>query len=480
MPAAEHAIDYDRRRIIYTPSWGQAHFHRMRGRAKVRASFGGIGSGKTCGGAHEAMEHAWGETRGGTGLIVVPSYRSFDEVTMKEIRRWWPQGLWKLSKESGGRHLTCYWGDGKTGGTTEVLVRSAKNAGVAEEIRGPDINWVWGDEPGTWGAGIAAWNLIVGRVREIAPHAPWAMPNIFLTGSPRWGWLNKVFGIKGRMPPHAWTSGYFSKGKAPEEAFYVRAMRSRENPANDPGYDAWLRSQYGDAFYQQEAEGDFMPPTGAVFPHFYRDIHVIPHELAMRMYAACRVRPGGIDWGFANPAAMIATGINGDGGQVVVREWSKPGHTSAQMAAIGRRWESELGITRWYADPESPEGIDTWKGKTRGVTGVRQPVRKADNARKDGFDSLKTTMRLESRLMHPAYPGAAVGTRPATWCYISEECTGLIEDVEGLRFKDVLPGRDWNETAMTGLDHRVDAWRYAVHSSLKRQGWTGVSAEDLE
>lgn len=460
-----------RHELTYQPSWGQHHFHMMRQRAKVRAAFGGIGSGKTCCGAIEAWDHAAEHARGATGMIIVPSYRTFDEVTMKEVRRWWPKGLWKLSKAGGGRQLTVYWGDGVTSGESQVLVRSAKNAAIAEEIRGPDIHWVWGDEPGTWGAGKAAWDIIIGRTRQMAPHNPDAMPQIWLTGSPRWGWLNKVFGVSGRMPQHAWTSGYFSKGTTRDNAFYVRAMMSEDNVHNAPGYAAFLRGEYGDAFAAQELSGDFMPPSGAVFAGFYRDLHVIPHRVAMDLYRRSRRFVGGTDWGYANPAAMEGVGIDGDGVIVVVREWSEAGRTKEQMRDVAvSRFEPPIelggiGTKDWYCDSAEPEGIEKWQGRVAGVPGVGGAVHLADKSRKEGIETLRVAMRLESRLDHPAYPAGS--GRPASWFYVSDECTGLIGDLEQYRYAEVDEGRDVDEAKTTGLDHRIDALRYAAHSAIK-------------
>lgn len=484
--------------IRYRPSMAQHHLTEAvrTGVAKISAMFGGIGSGKTCGGQDILRKAMTQWAPGGRFMIVTPSYKTFKQVTLPEIRKFWPgEGeLWSYSE--GNALIEAHWGDGVTSGTSTCVVRSAQDLRTVEEIRGPTLAGIWGDEVGTWHTGQVAHDLAIGRLRMTdrdVPGVSWGnwWPRAWYTGSPKWGWLNKVFGIKGRMPAHAWTTGFFSKydRRRPTamNAFYVRAERSEGNIYNAPGYTEFLRSQYGEAFAQQELDGDFVTPTGAVFGCFYPDIHVISPAIARELYKACPVKVGAVDWGYGMPAAMVAVGITRDGCVIVIRSWSKPGYTADQMAEIARDWEEELKIQRWWPDPEGGpnaknENIDRWRGKIRGSLGVRRPVKGANNAVSAGRDTLRNCMRLQSRIRNPGNPG-----HPGSWFYISADCDGdagssdsLVDDLQVLQYAEVAEGEEIDEQNVKPkkATHRIAALRYAVHSELavqvSRTSWANL------
>jgi hypothetical protein len=422
-------------------------------------------------------------------MIVTPSYKTFTQVTLPEIRKFWPlEGkLWKLHHPGGQAQIDAYWGNGLNSGVSTCVIRSAQDLRTVEEIRGPTLAGIWGDEVGSWHAGKMAHDLAIGRLRQTdadVPGVSWGnwWPRAWYTGSPKWGWLNKAFGIKGRMPPHAWTTGYYSKFNAkkpsPLTSFFVRAERTEGNIHNGPGYAELLRGQYGDTFAAQELDGDFVTPTGSVFP-FYPDIHVIPAGVAMELFLACPTKVGGVDWGYGFPGAMVAVGITRDHRVIVVRTWSKPAHTAQQMAGIARQWEKPvseggLGIQRWWCDPEGGMqaknvNIDHWSGRISGSQGVNTAVRAANNAVEAGRNTLRNCMRLQSQIAHP------VSSRhPGSWFYVSSDCTdaynddSLSDDLQLLQYAHVAEGEEVDERKVkpTKATHRPAGLRYAVHSEL--------------
>lgn len=472
--------------IRYRPSVAQHHVTEAvrTGVARVTGMFAGIGGGKTCVG-QEILRRAMTEWAcGGRFMIVTPSYKTFSQVTLAEIRKFWPlEGvLWKYHHPDGQSQIDAHWGDGETSGTSVCYVRSAQDLRTVEEIRGPTLAGIWGDEVGSWNAGLMAHNLAIGRLRMTdrdVPGVTWGnwWPRAWYTGSPKWGWLNKAFGIGGRMPPHAWTTGYFPKWNrakpSPLTSFYVRAAKTESNVHNGPGYAELLRGQYGDTFAAQELDGDFVTPTGAVFP-FYPDIHVIPAAIALELYMACPIKVGGVDWGYGFPAAMVAVGITRDHRAIVVRTWSKPGHTAQQMAVVARQWEEQLGIQRWHCDPEGGmkarnQNIDHWAGRIQGSQGVNSAVRAANNAVEAGRNTLRNCMRLQT-----AYPHPASAKHPGSWLYVSSDCTAahgddsLSDDLQVLQYAHVAEGEEINERKVKPIHatHRVAALRYAVHSEM--------------
>lgn len=431
----------------------------IEGRAKITAMFGGIGSGKTAIGAKIAFRLAAKEALGGRGMIVTPSFKTFAQVTLPEIFKHWPKGYYTYSCPQGHPTLKVTI-DGQT---SEVIVRSAQDARTVEDIRGPSIAWIWGDEVGTWHNGKLAWDICIGRLRGTIKGKPDFMPRIYVTGSPKWGWLNEVFQIKGSMPPHAWTTGFFSYGTKPENACYIRATRTEDNAFNYDGYAEHLRVNYSDQFGKQELDGDFVSPSGSVFSGFYHDLHMIPHEHAMRLFHNCDLKVGGVDWGFSSPAAMVVGGVDKDDRVIIVRQWSKEGTTGIEMAHIALEWSSELGITQWYVDHDRVEFRNMWQGKIKGS--VRVPgVRLALKSREAGFDVMRNRLRLESRIPHPVDP-----RKPSSYMYISSECKPLADDIKILRYEAKSEFDEANEKIVIpkSATHRVDALRYLVYSTAR-------------
>ena len=448
----------------YVPSLGQRALHRVVARAEARvcALLGGIGSGKTRAGAQQALALAGRLCPGGTGMIVVPSLKTFIQVTVTEIAKAWPKGCYKIGYPHGNPEIVLR---APGGFDSRIIVRSAQDYRTAEEIRGPTIAWIWCDEVGSWGAGRIAWDLLIGRLRGRPEGRPDWMPVVYLTGSPRWGWLQDVLGVTGRLPDAARVNpGYYSVGSPaePANAIWIRQIPTSDNIHNGPGYEEFLRGQYGQAFAEQELDGDFVPPSTSVFPNFYRGIHVIPHEAAMRLYGHCRYHLGGVDWGYAAPAALVAGGIDGDGRLVVVREWSEPGKTYAQLADLAVSW-GDLGVQAWYVDPENPEARNAWLGRAVGCSAVPGTA-KANNAVEAGLQTLRNCMRVSAGVTHPSQHGA-----PGSWFYVSDQCKGLISDLQNMQYRlsTSATGRLPYEERFIGSDHRVDALRYLAHSVLR-------------
>lgn len=473
-------------RVAYRPSVAQHHVAKVveQGRAGVTGFFGGIGSGKTALGTHILHQAMTRWAPGGRFMVVVPSYRTFTQVTLTEIRKFWPgEGeLWEYRRPDNQPQIDAHWWAQGRHGTSTCFVRSAQDLRVAEEIRGPTLAGLWGDEVGTWNTGRVAYDLAIGRLRMTdrdVPGVTWPnwWPRTWLTGSPRWGWLNKLFGIPGKLPPHAWTTGFYSKYSRkkpnPKLSFYVRAHRTEGNVYNADGYAESLRSQYGEQFAAQELDGDFVSPTGRVYPQFYPDIHVISDFRAIELWASCPIKVGGVDWGFGT-SAMVAVGITRDGCVIVRRTWLGHAQTAQDMAVVARQWESDLGIQRWWCDPEGGrkahnQNIEHWRGRILGSPRVNSTVKAAINAVEPGRNTIRNCMRLQRGLPNEGNPSA-----PATWFYMSDDCASegtddsLETDLLAFSYKEVGQGDEIDEakTKPKSASHRLAALRYAVHSEL--------------
>lgn len=442
-------------------------------RAKVCGFLGGIGSGKTAVGAALAYELAALQAPGRCAGIVTPSYTTFHQATMPEIRKWWPpeEVAWHHRKASGDEAIIVYTPHGES----EIQIRSAQDSGTLQKIRGPSWAWCWGDEVGTWALWEMAYDLVIGRLRGALKGLPLRFPLFLFTGSPRWHLAEKL-GIHGKLLPQAWDQGIWAQGVQPQERIYLVAARTETNRNNDPGYAEFLRATYGQAFAEQELDGDFVAPTQAVFPGFHPAIHVIPDAVAQRLFESTSRRVGAPDWGFST-GALIAMGMDPDNRVIIPpgATWAKPGTTVDERADKAREWIPRFGIrgpdgvhrVTWYVPPDDAEAVNTWLGVVKGSKAV-PGTQKALNARDEGWNALRNLMRVSASVRHPC-DGPEVPTerrRLASWIYIAESNKDLIRDIQTLQFPPAKPGQEIDESHVVGRAHYPDALRYAVYSAL--------------
>jgi len=299
---------------------------------------------------------------------------------------------------------------------------------------------------------------------------PLRHPVAFLTGSPRWN-IARTLGCEGRLPPEAWSAGFFSQGSSPDDAIFISATKTEDNKNNPSGYAEFLRLQYGEAFARQELDGDFVPPAQAVFPGFYRSIHVVPDVVADRLFSCTIRRAAGVDWGFSAPGALVVGGFDSDARLVIPSGgvWSESGKGPTEMAKVARSMAERFGVggqLTWYVPPDDPEAVAAWEGRLKDRPSV-PGTQKARNARENGWESIRNLMRCSTSVRHPAdgdVPDSA--RRPGSWIYIAESNRGLIDDIQGLQYRPVRPGEEPPEDDVVGSDHRPDALRYLVYSAL--------------
>lgn len=313
--------------------------------------------------------------------------------------------------------------------------------------------------------------LAIGRIRDRLRGVKLPRTVGYYTGSPRW-WMASMLGVPGRLPSDAWGTGYFATGTSPDDAIYIQASKTESNRNNATGYAEFLRLQYGASFAQQELDGDFVPPAGAVFPGFVRAIHVVPDAIAERLFRNTIRRAGGVDWGFSTTGALVVGGIDHDNRLIIPPggTWARPGTSVDARGEIAREWTQKFGSQgrlTWYVPPDDPEAVASWQGRLQDRKAV-PGTEKARNDRKAGWDSIRHLMRCSSSERHPCDGGDVPDARrrPASWIYIAESNAELIRDIQGLMYRPVKPGEEAPEDEVVGSDHLPDALRYLVYSAL--------------
>ena len=198
--------------------------------ARSRAFIGGVGSGKTMAGCAEVFRPDYANT---TGAFVAPTFPMLRDATLRTFlgicdvvaAQGWPV-LANFNKGDMVAELT-------TG--TRVLFRSADNP---ERLRGPNLGFFYLDEAALMPR--KTWDIMLGRLRE-KPGRAW------LTTTPRgFNWIYDLF-VTQQLP------GYD----------LIRSS-SRDNPYLPRDFIGSLEQAYAGQFRQQEIEGEFVQPEGAL------------------------------------------------------------------------------------------------------------------------------------------------------------------------------------------------------------------------
>jgi len=224
--------------------------------ARFVGFFGGIGSGKTAGGAVKAIK----KIPDGDGIVVGSDFPHFTKSLWPEFAKWLPWSRVinkhlnhpftseKILKIQCGKHVhKIYYG-----GMEE-----------ASAWAGPSVNWAWADEfrrkPTR-----QHFDILAGRIR-VGPN-----PQLWLTTTPRaslrgqYHWLYNVF-VQRQFPEEVLE---IFRSSNRELVTYFTAPTSENADNLDPLYLASLQGLYSGKYAQQELGGAFISFEGIVFSEF--------------------------------------------------------------------------------------------------------------------------------------------------------------------------------------------------------------------
>ncbi len=186
---------------------------------RLSAFIGGIGSGKSYGGAVKAL----GEFgRPGLGVVVAPTYPMLRDATWRTAIEVWAPLIQEVVRHE--MRITLRGG-------ADVLFRSADNP---DRLRGPNASWAWIDEASLCRADT--WTIVIGRLRSRGE-----VGRAWVTTTPRGpNWVYDVF-----------------VRNATEETAVFRAS-TRANPFVPEAFAAGLVGQYTGRMARQELGGEFL------------------------------------------------------------------------------------------------------------------------------------------------------------------------------------------------------------------------------
>jgi len=373
------------------------------------SAIGGIGSAKTTSGLFKALlyhdKHPLAD-----GIITAPTYPMLWSATMPVISRWCGNTGLIRQIVRGSDNARIEWASGS--------VAYLRTTTSPENLRGPEVAWVWMDEQPM--SPEEAFVILQGRIRQQGyPHQLWG------TGSPRgynWIWRNLV--------------------QRPIAGARKFQMRTVDNCFNDPDYYADLQRQYQGQWARQELEGEFVAFEGLVYATFSEATHVrTPPALSEFVQVW-----GGLDFGISSPTVILILGVDRAGRYWLIREYYKRRAEMAEVLQTATEWQQECHVTRFWADPAGDQEIAFLRAG--GLRVDPAPIKDID---------------LGIRLVQNRL--ATVGGLPGFM--ISPECPWTKTEFMGYSFRSSINAQSLEEKfadkiATGQADHAMDTIRYII------------------
>jgi len=260
------------------------------------------------------------------------------------------------------------------------------------------------------------WDILIGRLRQ-----PGYEYRAWITGTPKgFNWVYEIF-VEDPIP----------------DSFILYNIPTRSNIFLSRDYIQSLEQQYMGQFALQELEGKFVKFEGLVYPGFEIGKHVtdsVPSKFDRILY--------GVDWGFRNPACILAMGLKDDV-VYVLQEFYSPKTTDDELIEIAKQMQHKWGVGTFHCDPSEPASIE--KFRRGGLDAV-----KANNEITPGIKAVTALIESDRLLVH-------------------RSCQNLINEFQMYRYDD-----NDKETPLKINDHAMDALRYAVMALHSARGYISV------
>jgi PBSX family phage terminase large subunit len=387
------------REVVYEPHKYQFLFHASPER--FRALVSGIGGGKTLSGCWEALR-IMRNYPGSLGMIVAPTFPMMRDVTERTFLEILPPEWVKSHHRMEGRTILI--------NGSEVVFRSASEP---DHLRGPNLGWVYLDEAAL--VSEMAWRICLGRLRK-PPERAW------VTTTPKGRqWVWDVFINR---PLH---------DKTLQKDYWNIQYSSKENPHLTRTYLDSLDQAYTGVFYKQEVLGEFVGFEGLVYPSFQRNIHVLQTLPEMKQYL------GAADFGFTNPSVFLVVGVDYDDRLYVVDELYQAGLGLEEYVKQARALKERYGVTQVYADPASPEYIQSLCNAGVSTEGIKREVM-------EGISIVSQRLAV------------AGDNRPRL--YVHERCVNTITEFENYRYPEKKEDKPQQEKPIKLYDHALDSISY--------------------
>ncbi len=468
----------------YRPFFYQANLHKARWDFPYRWLSGGVGSGKTIWAIHEMLYFTQEFAPGSNGLIVVPDYRTFEQVIEPELHNWWPPGIWRIDRGVKGPMIKVR----TPKGIVTIFIRSGSNKRHVRTINGLTISWAYFEEGGRVFEGELAWKFTLERLRGavINYKGRRLQGPIWVSGSPWPGWMVKEFGCEDGHPEEAWRTGYCPDSSDElKRLIFIHAAKTEFNTAIPPEHAYRMRLRFGEEWAAQELDGQVVQARGRILHNFYPSTHVRePEEVMLRFARTQRDnRFMGLDFGGGSSASANLAGAWERFGEqaLLANEWYGWQKDEEEQGYHAWRVQQDLDIRGVYVPHDRPsnkrrlkKGFYYHGRKKADWTQDRSNWYSVDhlkdaqdgpNTREPGFSVIRNLLSVDHKTMEPRL-------------IISKQCENWIREAKEARRPDAF-----DETKLSkpgeiakGLDdHALDASRYPLFTDSTTVGTAGPS-----
>lgn len=415
----------------YKPHEKQIEFHGST--AHKRLFLGGNRSGKTVGGATEAVmwltgKHPYIQTpsppvRG--RCVSVDFVNGVEKIVKPEIARWMPAsellgGSWEKAFSKETRILTL------TNGSTLEFMSMDQDV---DKFAGTSRHFIWFDEE---------------PPRDVYIEC---LQRLLDTSGSFWITMTPVDGMS------SWIYDELYLAAKEDTNVKVVEVQMDDNPYVNWGDANVLLSGLTDEELEARRKGKFIQIGGLIYKMFDPSKHVrdevtIPDDWLL---------VAGMDHGFSNATAWLWAGVNKDGRVVVFDEYYKSGEIIRTHAEEVHRINQEHGrYPDYYVGDPSIRNIDPITGTSVLIeyTDYGIPIVLGNNDQKAGINRVARYL---------------TGVNGVPQLIITRNCTNLIREIARLRWahwanKKSRDDKNKKEEQHKKDDHAADALRYLIAS----------------
>lgn len=402
----------------------------LRAQHKYYGYISGVGAGKTYAGIIRTAMNIEEWNPGEMGAIVAPTTTMVKDVILPQMRELGLLDHWEYKSahtDEPGIHAP---------NGARVLILSADNRRTIERLRGLNLAWWWIDEAAS--VEERAYDILTQRLR-VGNYR-----NGFVTTTPKGrNYIYNTFvgDIDGDYDTHGEADIYVANDR-----LSILRVPTHANPHSPEDYKEQMDADHEGKFYEQEVLGKFVQYEGLVYPWFSQEEPPEGHVIT-DVEANIRRMFYGVDWGFNNPACVLAIGETTRNEYVVVDEFHESRVTDEELAEIALEMQRQYKAGPFYCDPSEPGSIEKFRRKGLDAD-------KADNSVGPGIRHV-TSLYDNLRVM--------------------EHCQNLINQFDMYRYPDDSD----NEDPVKANDHAMDALRYGLFT-YEQKGPVSTQMEGMD
>lgn len=415
----------------YQPHDKQIEFHSSA--AKKRLFLGGNRSGKTVGGATEAImwltgKHNYLQTppppvRG--RCVSVDFINGVEKIVKPEVARWLPSseltgGSWEKAYNKELRILSL-----KNGSTLEFMSMDQD----VDKFAGTSRHFIWFDEE---------------PPRDVYIEC---LQRLLDTSGSFWITMTPVDGMS------SWIYDDLYLAAKEDTEVKVVEVQMDDNPHVNWGDANVLLSGLTDEELEARRKGKFIQIGGLIYKMFDPNKHVIDEIQIPEDWLLV----GGMDHGFSNATAWLWAGVNKDGRVIVFDEYYKSGEIIRTHAEEVHKRNQEHGrYPDYYVGDPSIRNIDPITGTSVLLEYMDYgiPIVLGNNDQKAGINRVARYL---------------TGVSGVPQLLITRNCTNLIREIARLRWahwanRKSRDDKNKKEEQHKKDDHAADALRYLIAS----------------